>query len=312
MKRVAIIILNYNGMKLKFNGKSILQLCLNSLGRTQYDNYRVVVQDDHSTDNSVKFLESKDVDIIALEKNINHFSKQNNIAIRYSIKKFNPDYFVLLNDDIIVNDRNWLSKLVYAAERTGAGVIGCSFVSPAKAKERAQQNESYDSKIEEVKSVMASCIMISREALEKVGLLDEGFLTAWEDVDYCLRVRAAGLKVIRNNQVALIHLEGFSTIQQKIKSMTDWRFYGDLISRIHFIRKHYQTPVFREKIVTILDYFGSCVMQRYAMGQKKAKFGFALKDRKLWRVKEAVRVLVFALTHKSLPTQKDFLNASEQ
>ncbi len=309
MKRVVIIILNYNGLAIKFKGRGIIQLCLEHLMRTNYDNYRIVVEDDHSTDRSIEYLRSKNVDLIALKKNLYHISRECNIGIMHSLRKYHPDYIVLLNDDIIIKDRNWLTKLVNAAETTGAGVVGCNLVEPTNAEEHEQQNRPYDHRTDEVESVIGACMLISKEALKTVGMFDEEFLSGEEDLDYCLRVKAAGLKVIRNNQVNLIHLEGISTIKQKGTRVVEWRFYGDSISKIHFIKKHYQTPVLRKKISTILDYFGSCIIQRYALDKKRGQFGFALKNRKLWRLKEATRVLLYTLTHESMPTQRTFMKA---
>ena len=116
--KVAIIISNYNGLSYKYKGKSIIFLVLNSLIKnTSYKNYKVIVADDYSTDNSIAYIKSKFPSVRIVKNSENGgFSKNNNNAIKYAIKKYDPDYFLLLNNDIIITQKDWLSEMVEAAE----------------------------------------------------------------------------------------------------------------------------------------------------------------------------------------------------
>ena len=63
----------------------------------------------------------------------------------------------------------------------------------------------------EVDAVVGACMLIRGEALRQVGLMDERFFMYGEDLDLCLRIRAAGWKVVYNPEVRLIHHKGRST-----------------------------------------------------------------------------------------------------
>ncbi len=63
----------------------------------------------------------------------------------------------------------------------------------------------------EIENVSAACLMLRKEAMDKVGLLDERFFMYLEDVDYCLRLRQAGWKLFYLPMVEIIHLSGRSS-----------------------------------------------------------------------------------------------------
>ena len=99
-----IIILNWNGKDLTLD-------CLKSLSKVQYDNYKVLVVDNGSTDDSVKVIEQKipNVEILQLNKNIG-YAAGNNAGFEY-IKNKNPEYVIFSNNDTIV-DKIFIGPLV--------------------------------------------------------------------------------------------------------------------------------------------------------------------------------------------------------
>jgi len=146
--RVAIIILNWNGWKDTVE-------CLKSLCAINYPMYDVIVVDNGSIDESVekikeyvsksgvfkgKFFETdfnhpekhvrrkilpfrQNLIVIKNKKNYG-FAEGNNIGIRYATKELNPDYFLLLNNDVIVNPK-FLSELVKIGEKySKVGILG--------------------------------------------------------------------------------------------------------------------------------------------------------------------------------------------
>jgi GT2 family glycosyltransferase len=87
-KIVVIIIVN-------LNGKNYIENCLNSIKKnTKYKRYKIIVVDNNSKDGSQKMIKIKfkEVDLIKNKKN-RGFAGGNNDGIKYSIKKYNPDYF---------------------------------------------------------------------------------------------------------------------------------------------------------------------------------------------------------------------------
>ena len=101
---VYIIILNWNGRDLTLD-------CLKSLMEVQYDNYKILVVDNGSSDDSVKTIRHKfpNVEILQLESNIG-YAAGNNAGFEF-IKNQKPDYIIFLNNDTIVNS-NFIEPLI--------------------------------------------------------------------------------------------------------------------------------------------------------------------------------------------------------
>jgi len=115
---VSIIILNWNG-------KEDTIKCLQSLRKTRYSNYEIVVVDNGSTGDDVKVLGEIFGDYIHIIKNDRNyeFAEGNNIGMRYALKK-DTDYILLLNNDTVV-DPEFLTELVTMAESDPRfGILG--------------------------------------------------------------------------------------------------------------------------------------------------------------------------------------------
>ncbi len=241
IKKVAIIISTYNQEKLA-------KECLKSLkNKTGYKNYKVYFIDDSGKGEIAKNIkkEFKWVDTIANKKNLG-FSKSNNLGIKKSIKEYNPDYILLLNDDCEIIEKNWLNKIIETGEKDKkVGVLGCNLRYP----DGSLQNiggylqkwkidlELDDNKKEnfEVDHVMGACFTIKRKVIEDIGLLDENLSPyLLEDTDYCLRAKKKGWKIISIPSVKIIHKKGKSIDSQEDKRKLLIRFKNDII----FSRKH--------------------------------------------------------------------------
>src|SRR5215212_739193 len=103
---VAIVILNWNG-------KHYLQQFLPSVLSTQYSNYKIIIADNASTDNSVPFLKEEYplIEIIQLKKNFG-FARGYNEAL----KEVEADYYMLLNSDVEVTP-GWLTSMIDLLEQ---------------------------------------------------------------------------------------------------------------------------------------------------------------------------------------------------
>lgn len=219
-KKVSIIILTWNGIE--FTKK-----CLSSLrDNTDYDNYEVIVVDNGSTDGSIEYLET--IDWITLIKNNENlgFVQGNNIGLKYI--KDNNDV-VLLNNDIIINQKNWLTKLNESAyKEEDIGIVGCRLINENNVFLHAgtyiypetywgQQIGGGQKDIgqypgdREVEGVVFACAYIKREVIGKIGGLCEDFFSYFEDTDYCLTAKEAGYRCICCGEVTLIHYQNVST-----------------------------------------------------------------------------------------------------
>jgi hypothetical protein len=231
---------------LSWNSKTLLETCLTSLiEKTKYSNYEVVVVDNGSSDNSVRWAEENFpwVDVIALDKNYG-FSVGNNKGIDYALKKFSPEYVLLLNNDVVIVQENWLQKLVSVAEsRESIGIVGCKLIYPdgrtqyigtkleskglswLKPSEYLRLPETYI-----VDAVLGACFLVKMEVIEKIGDLDIGFSPFGnEESDFCFRAKKAGYKSCMVSSVELVHLNRASL--SKVNSE-----YVRLIARKNTIR----------------------------------------------------------------------------
>jgi len=214
-KLVSIIILTFNQLKLT-------KKCYESLIKNTFVPYEIIFVDNGSTDGTIRWLknlerENKNVKIFLNGKNLG-FSKANNIGIRNS----KGDYIVLLNNDVILT-KGWLKGLVRCAESSDEiGLVGpctneAAGVQKVHAKYKLSQLHlfAYAWKMKnlgiwkEVHRLNAFCLLIKRDVIEKVGLLDEDFGPGgYEDYDYCLRVRHAGFKIYLAKDIYVHHIGG--------------------------------------------------------------------------------------------------------
>jgi GT2 family glycosyltransferase len=212
--KVAIIIVTYNP------DSKFVKICLNSVKKlTNYKNYNFIVSDNNSTNGTKELIKKnfKWADIVENDKNLG-FSLANDIAINYALKKYNSDYFFLLNDDSKIIQRNWLKDLVETAESDPKiGIVGGNIIYPNGLTQNSGGYmkgpsiglEKEIKGILEVDHVGGGAFLIKREVVDKIGLLDKIFSPyLLEETDYCLRVKRAGFKVVSNGNVKIIHYKG--------------------------------------------------------------------------------------------------------
>ncbi|MEW6722661.1 MAG: glycosyltransferase family 2 protein [Candidatus Micrarchaeota archaeon] len=257
---VCVLIINYNGRKL-------LDRLLESFPKTDYSNYRLIVIDNGSTDGSMAGFKKThpSVELFPLDKNIG-FSGGNNVGIGHALKKYRPDYVLLLNNDLEVIEPGWLSEMVRCAEsEPRVGIVGCKLLYPDNTIQHAGELFWPDrlrgkgegagnySAVEEVQAVSFAAVLISRRLIEGVGALDEVFSPyGYEDLDLCMRARKAGYKVLYAGTASLHHLEGGS---MKLDIRTDsllarnamifYSRYAPLHQRILMAARIYARLVFR-------------------------------------------------------------------
>jgi len=215
--RVSIITINYNGLEDTME-------CLESLKKISYPNYEVVVVDNGSRGNDTDVLEDRFGNYIHLIRNDQNYGRcgGTNIGMRYALDNSNPDYLLLLENDAVV-DSEFLTEMVKVAEadpaigRAGAKIyyydepdrlqfvwgkmdflrgdlIGMRGVERVLGRKKIDRGQ-YDT-IKEVEYVVGWCALIKRKVVESIGMLDEAYFFSWEDVDYCLRTKEAGFKVV--------------------------------------------------------------------------------------------------------------------
>ena len=271
ISKVVIVFLNYNGVKIKFGGKSILKQSLDSLENTAYKNYKIVAINNGSTDTSKSELKRRNIETINIKKNIYNFSRISNIGIRYAIKKYNPDYVMIYSNDVFVKDPNWLTEIVRVADtENDAGIVACKIIYPDGRLQSlgslfidgecvgiTQSTEKrYHSSIEA--DMMPGCaFLIRKEAITKVGMLDENFVMAYEDLDYSLRMKRAGFKVLITDKTSIIHLSGFTNASLQRMSINAQKImtYKNMRSYLYFFDKNRNLLTAKERFSRAIKRF---------------------------------------------------------
>jgi GT2 family glycosyltransferase len=223
---VSIIIVNWDG-------KKSLMTCLGSLRKkTAYSNYRVIIVDNGSTDGSSEYIREEFpwIDLITLNKNYG-FSIGNNRGIAFALRKYDPRFVLLLNNDVEIIQENWLSKIVEITEKDlEIGIAGCRFLYPDGSLQNIGMKVGVKGsfwldpnisgtlpEVFEVDAVYGACFLIRRDVIDRIGLLDEGFSPFFhEETDYCLRSKKAGYKNCTISSATVVHARSVSV--SKVKS----------------------------------------------------------------------------------------------
>lgn len=219
---VYIIILNWNG-------RDDTLECLESVAKLDYKNYKVIVVDNGSTDDSVDAIRTKfpQFSVMETKKNLG-YAGGNNVGIRQALEH-EAEFILVLNNDTIVSPQ-LLSKLVSSAsQHPDAGVLGARLLYFDRPEvvwfDSAQWNPSlnhfeYPGQNEPVSNlsmtdhetdyVCGAALFIRATMARQIGLMDERYFLVWEEVDWCYRAREAGWKNIMVPQAVLWHKVGVS------------------------------------------------------------------------------------------------------
>lgn len=252
---VSIIIVNYNTSELT-------KSCIESIYRqTQKRRFEVIVIDNASTDGSyenLSSLEFEDYHYIFNQKNTG-FSRANNKA---SFTAQGTYLFFVNSDMFFINDV--VSLLVDTIESNpDIGIVGPRFQNPdgslqvscrnfpnisvgvakfipfakyflSKKVLAYYQNERDYSIAQNVDTVSAGALMVSRQLFEDMGRFDEFSFMYGEDADICRRVRDLGLKIIYSPDAVLVHFGGQSSRLNSYKAI--WSYY---FAFYHLYKKYY-------------------------------------------------------------------------
>ncbi|MEK7263729.1 MAG: glycosyltransferase family 2 protein [Bacteroidota bacterium] len=205
---VYIIVLNWNG-------KSDTVECLHALRNITYTNYKIIVVDNASTDGSVEAIraEFSDAEIIVNNENL-RYAGGNNVGIKYALQN-GADYVLLLNNDTIV-EKKFLAELVQRAENDKrVGIAGSKiyyygdknrlwyaggiiewkkgWISHRGIRELDTQQYNMDS---ETDYITGCCMLVRRNVIEQIGILDEAYFIYGEDADWCMRVKNANFRLM--------------------------------------------------------------------------------------------------------------------
>jgi GT2 family glycosyltransferase len=258
---VSIIIVNWNT-------RDILRSCLRSVyEQTQDISSEVIVIDNASTDGSSTMIKKEFPQVILMENSENcGFAAANNQGIEIAQGR----YLLLLNSDTIILDGAIQKTTAFADQHPEAAVVGCRVLNPDHSlqmtcfmypgllnlmlsstylyklfprsrffgRERMSWWDRND--IREVDVVTGCFMLVRKEAIRQVGVMDESFFVYGEETDWCYRFKKAGWKNLFYPNARIVHLGGASSGKVRPEMIIQLR-----TSILYFIRKHRSALVFQ-------------------------------------------------------------------
>ena len=211
----------------------ILDNCITSIvEKSTYDNYELVIIENNSTENTTfeyyDKLQAKYPAIVRLvtwEHEFN-FSKLMNFGVSHA----KGNYLLLLNNDTEVITPNWIETMLGICAREDVGAVGAKLYYPDNTIQHAglcvtggvaghlcqsmpKDNWGYfalNDAQQDFSAVTAACIMTKRSEYEKVGGFTEELQVAFNDVDFCLKLREINDLIVYTPEVELYHYESIS------------------------------------------------------------------------------------------------------
>ena len=212
-----------------------LEKCLQSIWKkTTWDNYEIIVIENNSTDPATFAYYEKakqrydGLKVVTYPEKGFNFSGINN----FGRKAAAGDYLLLLNNDVEVRNGDWLTELLrQCAHKGGAAICGAMLYYPDETLQHAGvitglggyagHSHKYKQKggsgylfriatVQDFSAVTGACLLVKASVYDEVGGLDEQFAVAFNDVDFCLRVRDAGYRIAWTPYAELTHYESKS------------------------------------------------------------------------------------------------------
>ncbi len=257
---LSIIIVSYNTCNLTLDAiKSIYQSI------TEY-RYEVLVVDNASSDNSVTEISKRYANVKLIENHNNvGFSRANNQAMRVASGR----YILLLNSDTIIDSNTIQTMVDFMDNNPKVGASGCKVVLPDGSLDKAcrrgfptpstsfyylsglsklfptsptinryhyghlNPNDAYP-----VDCLVGAFMLVRKETIDEIGMLDEDFFMYGEDIDWCYRIKAAGWEIYYNPYTTITHYKGASSKKKPFKIIYEFHRAMYLFHRKHYQQKH--------------------------------------------------------------------------
>lgn len=225
--------------------KDTLEKCMTSIQKSSYDNYEVIIVENNSAEAETfsyyekltgqpyepdkvcrGVLNGKTVKVVTWKGGFN-YSAINNFGVQYA----EGEYLVLLNNDIELITTDWLEEMTANCMRREVGITGAKLFYADGTVQHAgivvgiggiaanmftglkKDRDGYLHKASlqmNYSAVTAACLMVKTAVYKEVGGLTEELAVAFNDVDFCLKVRRAGYLVVYNPAVRAYHYESKS------------------------------------------------------------------------------------------------------
>lgn len=209
-----------------------LKRCLESIENlSTYKHYEIIIIENNSEEKETFeyyeiLQENSKVKVVGWEKGFN-YSAINNYGASFAKGK----YLLLLNNDVEIISRNWLQEMLMFAQRDDVGAVGAKLYYPNDTIQHAgvivgiggvgghshkyypREDYGYFARLvtaQDLSAVTAACLMVKKSLFDELGGLDEGYQIAFNDVDFCMRIRNAGYLIVYTPYAELYHHESLS------------------------------------------------------------------------------------------------------
>lgn len=210
-----------------------LELCLFSMTRkSTYRNYEILIVENNSEKEETFEYYRKLPDrypkarVLTWEKEFN-YSAINNFAAREA----KGEYLLFLNNDVEILTPDWMEEMLQNCQQENVAAVGAKLYYPDDTIQHAgvvlglggiaghimcrasKEDPGYFGRmisVQEISAVTAACMMVKKSDFDAVGGLDETFQVAFNDIDLCMKFRAAGKKIIFTPYAELYHYESKS------------------------------------------------------------------------------------------------------
>lgn len=209
-----------------------LKKCIDSiLLKSTYENYEIIIVENNSVTDEIfayydELKNNSKIKVVYWKEGFN-YSKINNFGVRQA----NGEFLLLLNNDVEVLTENWIEEMLSNCQREEVGITGAKLIYPDNTVQHCgvimglggiaghafvgldANHPGYFGRAviqQDLCAVTAACLMVRRDVYDKVQGLEETLTVAFNDVDFCLKVRKAGYLVVMNPNVRLYHYESKS------------------------------------------------------------------------------------------------------
>ena len=302
---VSIIILNYNAGNLLLN-------CVDSVFKSTYPNFEVLVVDNISTDNSHIVCKEKfeKIHLIKNKENLG-YCEGNNVGIRNA----DGEFIVILNPDTIV-EPDWLNHLMSAYSKFGEGLYQPKFFSLNEklvlqstgnmlhifgfgfARDKGKADDEKIKSIEKINYASGTCLFTSKIVLDKVGLLDPFLFLYHDDLDLGWRAAQIGINSFYVPQSIIYHAESYSI------KWSSKKFYWLERNRKYCLLTHYSKETYA-KMRSSLFLVDVCVWLFYL---SKGFLGAKIKaELDIFRNRKAIKIKYNQLEKIKIISDKELI-----
>ena len=240
------------------DAKEDLEKCIQSiLEKSSYTNYEILIVENNSTGEEIfsyykELSENSRIRLLRWKREFNYSAINN-----YGAKKAKGDYLLFLNNDTEVISPDWIEEMLGFCQRPDTGIVGARLYFGNNTVQHAgtvigiggiaghmftdmpRERSGYMHKaaiIQDLSAVTAACMMVKRQVFDEVQGFEEQLSVAFNDVDFCLRVREKQYLVVYDPYVELYHYESKSRGAEDSKEKVR-RFQ----SEIEFMRCRWET-----------------------------------------------------------------------